>query len=1373
MRFAATPERVSDDDELIRFPAAPEPGWYVVELAAARRTHAFLQVTSVSAWVSALSDETVAWINDVDTGRPLGGATVALKGTRLATSNGDGVAVGKTPAALTGALSAARPGDVTVRPAAPVVTVTSAAGDSVLVPFGLNGEEAQYIGGSEKSEAADGTYWSMLFTDRALYRQEDRIDAWGYLRDRDEGTVPGSVEVRLISADGNPTLDRPAIATVTAHPNADGAFTASMSLAGTALGPYQVVTVVEGRIVARRWVEVAVIRKPPYRLSLTPDHTAVVTGTAVRWTIGAAFFDGSAAPALEVALSTPDDDRAVTTTDGTGKATLSTRPEASSDVGGSEDEESWYVAVSPTGPEGAEISASESVMVFPSAYELSGSGQITDSRLQVTGSLREVDLAKVERAIAAGTYDGDAAGAPVGGRTVRAVITELVPIRTLVGNDYDFVEKVIRPRYEYDVRRNEVRSASIETATDGTLSLAVDVPNAEHDYEVVLTATDAAGHRQRRTIVAGHASDPYLAEAGVRFAAPDGKAAGETPYAIGDRIEWQLMDGDKALPSGGEDRYLYLVAQRGLRSVSASDSATFRRTFGAADAPGILVSGIRFTGSTYAAASLAWASFEPAERKIAVEINANRQRYRPGDTVDLDVRTTDEAGNPVGATVVIQAVDEKLYAMGAADVPRPLDDLYRRTGSGLVAVAATHIAGPRSRVGEGGDTGGGGGDRTDFRDTLLFRELQTGADGRATTSVVLSDDLTSWHVSASAVTRRLGAGVSELLIPVGLPFFVEATVADSYLSSDRPMIQLRAYGDALRSGDPVIFTVESASLGLVTKRVTGSAFQPVSVALPALSAGRRSVTVSATSTRRDSAGKALNDRLVRTFDVVASRLTAAAASPAAPGELPSVPADAGVARYTFADAGRGRVLPVLLALVEPAGARLDRGVASRVARRLLVDEFGRDAASLPEAFDTGGFEVGTQENDAGVTVRAGAALLPYGGLDPWLAARIAACVPDGLEGDGRLRDSLAAIRDLASTKRDLGIAALAGLASLGEPVLADLREVHALTDLTVSERTWLALAFAAVGDDAAALQIERELLGTSGQRLGPWVRLAVGDDLADTVAATALLAVVASEVGDPLAIGMTDFVIANAGPSGIYPLELVAAASHALERTATAAASFAYTVEGARHVVPLEPGEAFTVALSPRQRETLGFVTLSGQVAVVASWRSPVDPASLATDSDLKLTQADPPPAGEPRRARPAGDRQAHGGIRPAGAERLLRRHGARSVRPRAPHGAWLPERGLGRGVPHQRRGPGGPVLRVRRSQAPRPGPDAVHGAGRERGRVRLGARDHAARGSAGSARPNSGGDIDHRRAVTAGLEHLRPGERRPGRDRQFDRLNA
>ena len=171
----------------------------------------------------------------------------------------------------------------------------------------------------------------------------------------------------------------------------------------------------------------------------------------------------------------------------------------------------------------------------------------------------------------------------------------------------------------------------------------------------------------------------------------------------------------------------------------------------------------------------------------------------------------------MAASVVVQAVDEKLYAMGGASVTQPLDDLYQRVDSGILRLTATHqvpsLAGPE---GEGGDTTGGG--RSDFKDTLLFREIRTDATGRASTTVQLSDDLTSWHVTASAVTADLQAGVGELLVPVGLPFFVEVTLADAYLVSDRPVVRLRAFGDGLRAGDPIEFTVESPGLGLAATR---------------------------------------------------------------------------------------------------------------------------------------------------------------------------------------------------------------------------------------------------------------------------------------------------------------------------------------------------------------------------------------------------------------------------------------------------------------------------------------------------------------------------------------------------------------------------
>ncbi len=202
--------------------------------------------------------------------------------------------------------------------------------------------------------------------------------------------------------------------------------------------------------------------------------------------------------------------------------------------------------------------------------------------------------------------------------------------------------------------------------------------------------------------------------------------------------------------------------------------------------------------------------------------------------------------------MVVQAVDEKLYAMGGASVTQPLDELYQRVDSGILRLTATHqvpsLAGPE---GEGGDTTGGG--RSDFKDTLLFRQIQTDATGRASTTVQLSDDLTSWHVAASAVTADLRAGVAERLIPVGLPFFVEATLADTYLVTDHPVVRLRAFGDGLHVGDPVEFTIEAPSLGLPPTRITGTAFSAASVPLP--------IAVGRTHVRRHRGDGAFTDRL--------------------------------------------------------------------------------------------------------------------------------------------------------------------------------------------------------------------------------------------------------------------------------------------------------------------------------------------------------------------------------------------------------------------------------------------------------------------------------------------------------------------------------
>ena len=62
------------------------------------------------------------------------------------------------------------------------------------------------------------------------------MNVWGAVRDRDDGSVPTSVTVRLTPESYDEAIHPPA-ATVDATPADTGAFTASIALAGVAEGP--------------------------------------------------------------------------------------------------------------------------------------------------------------------------------------------------------------------------------------------------------------------------------------------------------------------------------------------------------------------------------------------------------------------------------------------------------------------------------------------------------------------------------------------------------------------------------------------------------------------------------------------------------------------------------------------------------------------------------------------------------------------------------------------------------------------------------------------------------------------------------------------------------------------------------------------------------------------------------------------------------------------------------------------------------------------------------------------------------------------------------------------------------------------------------
>ncbi len=156
---------------------------------------------------------------------------------------------------------------------------------------------------------------------------------------------------------------------------------------------------------------------------------------------------------------------------------------------------------------------------------------------------------------------------------------------------------------------------------------------------------------------------------------------------------------------------------------------------------------------------------------LQVEVLGQPERTAPGEPVTMEIKVTDNDGNPVQGEFSLAVVDEAVLAL-ADRFELPIEeafygeqDLGVLTGISLVADAELYFDLP-------GGLGGGGGDltmpptRSDFEDTAYWNAVvSTGADGRASVEVVLPDNLTTWQLLARGLSAdaKVGEGISEVI----------------------------------------------------------------------------------------------------------------------------------------------------------------------------------------------------------------------------------------------------------------------------------------------------------------------------------------------------------------------------------------------------------------------------------------------------------------------------------------------------------------------------------------------------------------------------------------------------------------------------------
>jgi hypothetical protein len=161
----------------------------------------------------------------------------------------------------------------------------------------------------------------------------------------------------------------------------------------------------------------------------------------------------------------------------------------------------------------------------------------------------------------------------------------------------------------------------------------------------------------------------------------------------------------------------------------------------------------------------------PLQQTLTVTLTRQPERLGPGDDMTLDLRVTDVEGNPVQGEFSLAVIDLAVLALADSNAPQIVPAFYGQQPLGVRTNISLAAYTDRAAIAEGG-IGGGGGDsvapvvRQEFPDTAYWNaEVVTNANGEATVTVSLPDNLTTWQIDARGLTvdSRVGQAQTEVI----------------------------------------------------------------------------------------------------------------------------------------------------------------------------------------------------------------------------------------------------------------------------------------------------------------------------------------------------------------------------------------------------------------------------------------------------------------------------------------------------------------------------------------------------------------------------------------------------------------------------------
>ena len=748
--------------------------------------------------------------------------------------------------------------------------------------FAISDLQSYYFGGYGDEEGEGGsneTLTSYIYTERPVYRPEQKVYFKGILRKRTDAgyRIPSAKTVSVTVTDG----DGANIYEQELPLSTRGTFAGELDLPEeTPLGSYNINAAV-GDASSTGYFEVAEYKKPEYKVSVKTPQAYVMAGQKTKFTVSANYYFGAPVARANVKYYVYRSRYYGWWQEGGGDEVdeIGADPTAEEGGGGEYGDSGDEMVLEGDGKLDAQghldvdftVPQPDSKDTWDYSYRLQAevtdpARRTMDASASFTGVRSTVVAYAAPERYVYSTGETARINVKTNDREGRPVQTRVK--LTFFERRWQKVVKKTEDGYEYpdyEVKEKELSSAVVDTNAEG--QGATDYAPPQPGSILIKATVEEQGK-------------PVVMESGYLWVAD---STGQwTDVSYEGEGEIKLVTDKKTYRPGETAKIVALLPKEkahllvtteldGVLDVRQMDvegrMATITLPIEPRFAPNV------FLNVTYVRGSEMYTQdveiVVPARDKmLSLEIIPNKKEFKPRETASYTVLARNSDGSPAaGAEVSLGVVDESIYQISPESVGDIRRDFYGRRGntvqtsysvnyyfSGYAGEKKIDLAQnkrPRQLADFKNDATVNPLVRKIFKDTAFWQPaLVTGPDGKATAKFDLPDNLTTWRATARAVTAdtKVGVAVSkvverkDVIIRVAMPRFLTAGdtvtlsgVVHNYLKADKvTKITIEVAGAKLLDSPTQTVTIPSQGEQRIDWRVSAPATGDLKVLAKAL-----------------------------------------------------------------------------------------------------------------------------------------------------------------------------------------------------------------------------------------------------------------------------------------------------------------------------------------------------------------------------------------------------------------------------------------------------------------------------------------------------------------------------------------------------------